>query len=213
VFEENTKHSYDKNAQDYATWIEGELATKPWDRAVLTTFAELAEGPAADVGCGTGRITSYLNERGLKTLGLDLSRQMVATAKRTHPNLDFSEASMTALPLATASLGALVAWYSTIHIPDTHLPGVLKEFERTLKPGGHLQLAFQAGTKTEHRTKAGTHEVNLDFHHREPEQMANLLKSAGLDVVATLQRAPDKEGPYSEDAPQAYVLARKPPHA
>jgi ubiquinone/menaquinone biosynthesis C-methylase UbiE len=210
VFEENTKLSYDKTAADYAPWIEGELATKPWDRAVLTTFAEVAKGPAADIGCGTGRITSYLSEQGLNTFGLDLSRQMVAKAKQAHPGLHFGEATMTALPLAAATLGALVAWYSTIHIPDKHLPGVLKEFERVLKAGGHLQLAFQTGTRTEHRTKAGAHEVNLDFHHREPEQMAKLLKAAGLEIVATLHRAPDKEGPYPEATPQAYVLARKP---
>lgn len=209
MFLANTKHAYDTAAADYATWIEGELATKPWDRAVLTTFATLATDPVADVGCGTGRITAYLTEQGCETFGVDVSSQLLRTASHTHPTLHFTEASMLNLPIATATLGAIVAWYSTIHIPASHLPQVLKEFERTLKPGGLVQLAFQTGTETEHRTEVGRHTVALDFHRRQPEQMAELLRSAGLEVVATLRRAPDKEGPYAEDTDQAYLLARK----
>lgn len=213
VFLENTRHSYDAVAPDYASWIAGELATKPWDRAVLAAFTELATGPAADIGCGTGRLTAYLNDQGLATIGLDLSGRMVAAAKRAHPHLQFAQASMTALPLAKATVGAIVAWYSTIHIPDSHLPAVLTNFRKALKPGGHLQLAFQSGTETEHRTQAGPHEVKLTFHHRAPAQMTDLLKRAGMDVVATLHRAPDTTGPYPEDTPQTYILARKPPAA
>jgi ubiquinone/menaquinone biosynthesis C-methylase UbiE len=209
-FLNDTRCSYDVSAADYAEWIAGELAVKPLDRAVLTAFAELVEGRVADIGCGTGRITAFLQDRGVQAFGIDLSPAMVAEASRRHPGLHFTEGTMTALAIEDESLGGLVAWYSTIHIPDAHLPAVLAEFHRTLTPGGYAQLAFQVGDEPQHRTKAGRHAVALTFHHRQPDQLAEQLEAAGLKVRATLVRAPDEDGDYPEDTPQAYLLARKP---
>jgi SAM-dependent methyltransferase len=204
----DTRRSYDATADEYAIWIRDELAAKPLDRAMLTAFAELVTGPVADIGCGSGRITAFLHELGVPTFGIDLSPRMVAAARRTYPELRFTEGSMTALDLEDGTLGGIVAWYSTIHIPDDDLPAVLMEFHRVLAPGGYLQLAFQAGDKIVHRTKAAGHEVKLAFHHRTPTRMAELLHAAGLTVQATLLREPDHEGDYPEDTPQVYVLAR-----
>jgi SAM-dependent methyltransferase len=206
----DTRRSYDTTAEDFATWIAGELATKPLDRALLKTFAELVTGPVADVGCGTGRITAFLHGLGVEVFGTDLSPGMVAVASRTHPELRFEEGRMDALDVEDGALGGIVAWYSTIHVPDTHLPAVFTEFHRALASGGYLQLAFQAGDRTVHRTRAGGHDVALTFHNRRPEWMAEQLAASGLRVVATVLRDPDREGDYPEAEPQAYVLARRP---
>jgi SAM-dependent methyltransferase len=202
-----TRRSYDTTADAYAEWIRDELAAKPFDRSVLAVFAELVRGPVADVGCGTGRITAHLAGLGVDVSGVDLSPGMLAVARRTHPGLTFTEATMTALPIADGTLGGVVAWYSTIHVPDEDLPAGLAEFRRVLRPGGLLQLAFQAGTGVEHRTRAADHDVSLTFHHRQPDAMADLLRANGFTVRAQLLRAPDTEGPYPENTPQAYVLA------
>lgn len=202
-----TRRSYDATADAYAEWIRDELAAKPFDRSVLAVFAELVRGPVADVGCGTGRITAHLTGLGIDVSGVDLSPGMLAAARRAHPDLTFTEATMTALPIADGTLGGVVAWYSTIHVPDEDLPTALAEFLRVLRPGGLLQLAFQAGTGTEHRTRAGDHDVALTFHHRQPDAMADLLHANGFTVRAQLLRAPDTEGPYPENTPQAYLLA------
>lgn len=202
-----TRRSYDATADDYAEWIRDELAAKPFDRSVLAVFAELVRGPVADVGCGTGRITAHLAGLGVDVSGVDLSPGMLAAARRAHPDLTFTEATMTALPIADGTLGGVVAWYSTIHVPDADLPVALAEFRRVLRPGGLLQLAFQAGTGAEHRTRAGGHDVSLTFHHRHPERMAELLGDNGFTVRAQLVRTQDTGGPYPENTPQAYVLA------
>lgn len=51
-----TRAAYDTVAVDYAVLLEDELQRKPWDRAVLSAYAELVlaagGGPVLEVGCG-----------------------------------------------------------------------------------------------------------------------------------------------------------------
>ena len=209
-----TRASYDVIAADYTEWIRNELAGRPVERAMLGAFAELVRGdgggPVADIGCGPGRVAAHLADLGLAVFGIDLSPEMIAMARRTYPGLRFDVGSMLALDIETATLGGVVAWYSTIHVPDERLPDALAEFHRVLAPGGHLLLAFQVGDEPLHLAEAKGHDVALDFHRRRPERMAELLSAAGLDAHARLVREPEGTGQFPESTPQAFLLARKP---
>lgn len=157
-FLRTTRASYDTVAADYAERFRDELAAKPLDRAMLAGFAELVRaagaGPVADVGFGTGRVTTHLNSLGLSVFGVDLSPQMVAVARRTRPGLRFDVGSMLALDLPDGAVVGITAWYSIIHIPQEQLPEVFAEFHRVLAPGGYLLLAFQVGDEPLHLTEA-----------------------------------------------------------
>ncbi|ABW14923.1 methyltransferase [Parafrankia sp. EAN1pec] len=115
---------------------------------------------------------------------------------------------MTALDLADTSVAGVVAYYSTIHIPDGQLPGVFAEFRRVLAPGGHLLLAFQVGDEPMRLTEAFGQAISLDFHRRRPERVAGLLTAADLPVRARFLREPVDDG--SERTPQAFLIARRP---
>ncbi|MFZ4264307.1 class I SAM-dependent methyltransferase [Streptomyces arboris] len=216
-FQRTTRDSYDAIAPAYAEFSRGELAAKPLERGVLAVFAELAAAgggglPVADVGCGTGRVTAHLSELGLgvDVFGIDLSPQMLAAARQEHPGLRFEEGSMLALGLPDASLGGLLAWYSTIHVPDEELPRAFAEFHRVLAPGAPVQLGFQVGDEPLRMTEALGEEVSLVFHRRQPERVAALLRAAGLEVRAMVRKERDTEGPFPERTPQGFVLARRP---
>jgi len=204
-----TRAAYDAVAADYAALLREELAHKPFDRAMLSTFAELVQtagdGPVADVGCGPGRVTAHLHELGLNAFGIDLSAEMIAVARRTHHHLRFDEGSMAALDLADASVSGVVAWYSIIHTPREALPAVFAEFHRVLRSGGYLLLAFQVGDECVHLDHAYGHELSLDAYRLPPGAIADLLSRAGLTLQASLEREPGEE----EKTPQAYLLARK----
>ncbi|MFE3719290.1 class I SAM-dependent methyltransferase [Streptomyces cyaneofuscatus] len=216
-FQRTTRDSYDAIAPAYADFSRGELAAKPLERGVLAVFAELAAAgggglPVADVGCGTGRVTAHLSELGLglDVFGIDLSPQMLAVARRDHPGLRFEEGSMLGLDLPDGSLGGLLAWYSTIHVPDEELPRAFAEFHRVLAPGAPVQLGFQVGDEPLRMTEALGEEVSLVFYRRQPERVAALLRAAGLEVRAVVRKERDTEGPFPERAPQGFVLARRP---
>ena len=50
-----------------------------------SNYAPDAQTTAGAIGCGVGRVTSYLNERGPDVQGIDLSPEMIATARLAHP--------------------------------------------------------------------------------------------------------------------------------
>lgn len=207
-----TRAGYDTIAAAYAERFKAELEAKPFDRAMLTAFAEIVrsagsgEGQVVEVGSGPGRVTAYLHRLGAAISGIDLSPEMVALARRTYPDLRFDEGAMAALDLKDGALSGLVAWYSIIHTPPELLPSVFAEFDRVLAPGGHLLLAFQVGDEVLHFTEGFGHEVSLDFHRLSPDRVTEQLSQVGFVLQARLVREPDG----SEKVPQAYLVFRKP---
>ncbi|MFC4114762.1 class I SAM-dependent DNA methyltransferase [Nonomuraea zeae] len=210
-FLRSTRASYDAVAAEYAKIFHHELAGKPLDRAMFAAFAELVRaggGPVADIGSGPGRVTEHLHGLGLEVFGVDLSPEMVALARRTHPGLRFEVGSMLALDLPDGGLGGLVANYSIIHLPEDRLPGAFAEFHRVLAPGGHLLVAFQVGDERKHLTERFGRRIDLEFHRRRPDHVADLLVKAGFAMTAQLVREP-MEG-STEPTQQACLLARRP---
>lgn len=203
-----TRAGYDVTAAAYAEQFHHHLRNKPLDRAALAGFAGLVgRGVVADIGCGTGATTAMLHDFGLDVLGIDLSPNMIAEARRLNPALEFRVGSMTALDLDDASVDAVCAWYSIIHVPDDSLPQAFSEFTRVLRPGGNALLAFQVGDQPRELAEAFGECISLTFHRRRPDAVATLIGAAGLTPYAQLVREPDDDG--LESTPQAYLIGRK----
>ncbi|MEU9701389.1 class I SAM-dependent methyltransferase [Streptomyces sp. NPDC047981] len=188
------RESYDTVAAAYVGRVPPPTGLDPVSRRMLDAFAELAAGaarlgPVADVGCGPGKVTAYLAERGVADVfGVDLSPAMVRQARRAYPELPFVVGSMTALPVADRALGGVLAYYSTHHTPPEALPVVFGEFRRALAPGGHLMLAGHVGDGEVVRpTEAyGGLPVSYASYLLPPGRIGDLLERAGFVVDARL---------------------------
>jgi SAM-dependent methyltransferase len=206
-----TRESYDALVADHVDRLGSELGDKPLDRALLAAFAEWVQAAGnarvADVGCGPGRVTAVLEDLGLDAFGVDLSPEMIALARRTHPDVRFEVGSMLALDIPDASLGGVLANYSIIHVPWEHRADVFAEFHRVLAPGGQLMLVFQVGDDRQHYDEVDGLAISLDWYRQQPDDVAELLHKAGFHVRVKVVREPEAG---AEKTPQGYLLAYKP---
>ncbi len=206
-----TRTAYDTVAADYAEMLRDSIAESPWERAMLGAYAELVlaggGGRVADIGCGPGRATGHLHSLGLDVFGIDLSPEMIAVARKCHPQVDFELGTMPGLSIEDGVLAGLVAWYSIIHTPPRRLPEIFTDFHRVLAQGGYLHLAFQAGNERKRIEHAYGHDISCDAYRLPPEEIADQLVRAGFTMVSKLVR--EAEGEY-ESTPQAYLIVRKP---
>ena len=206
---QTTRRSYDTVAGAYAGRLRDELDGKPLDRALLAALLEQrpAGTPVADLGCGPGHVTGWLAARGATAVGVDLSPGMIEVARREQPGAEFRVGDLLSLPAADGEFGAVIAFYSVIHLTPGELPAALAELYRVLRPGGLALLAFHAGTEVRHVTDWLGHDVDVDFRFYEPADMAAALEAAGFTVQARLERA---AYPAEVDTRRAYLLAARP---
>lgn len=122
-------------------------------------FATLAAGTVLDAACGTGRHGLHLAQAGHRVIGVDRSPAMLAKARVKLPQGDFREGDLTALPVETASVDAVVCALALVHLPELGL--VMAEFARVLRPGGRVIVSdvhpflIMLGWQAQFRTEGG----------------------------------------------------------
>jgi ubiquinone/menaquinone biosynthesis C-methylase UbiE len=204
------QQAYDAVAEDYASFLPDTRAETSLDLAMIDSFADAVtsggDATVLDAGCGAGRISHYLAERGCLVRGVDLSPGMVTRARRDHPDLTFTVGSLTDLPFPDDSFAGVLLWYSIIHTPCAGHSRIFAEVGRVLRPAGHVVVGFQSGTGTRDVSAAYRrfgHDVRLERHLCTPDQVASALEAAGLrEVCRLLRRA---QGEETDD--QAFLLA------
>ncbi|MER7247199.1 class I SAM-dependent methyltransferase [Kribbella sp. NPDC000426] len=202
------QRSYNTAAADYHAILRDYHHADPFEQGALDYFARLVDGgPVGDLGCGTGRITTYLAGRGLDVFGIDLTPGMIEVARREYPDLRFEVGSLFDLDLKDGELAGALAWYSLVHTPREDLPAVFAELYRVLRPGGHLVHGFKVGGGRRHLSNAYGHDLDLEVYSYDTADVAGLLAGAGFAEVATLTRA---AMPGEKDKAQAAHIVRKP---
>lgn len=196
----DTRASYDTEAVGYAEQVQGLLQAQAHLRAHLDGFAELVKrdggGPVVDVGCGPGYVTQYLHDAGAEASGIDLSPVMIELARNRYPGRRFDVGTMTALDIPSHSVAGIVAFWSTIHIPDHAMPAVIAEFRRVLRPGGHLLVGFHVGEGREHTSTGYTGQaVSIDTHLRRVDTMSDWLRASRFRIELESVFRPDDATP------------------
>jgi ubiquinone/menaquinone biosynthesis C-methylase UbiE len=208
---------YDSAASTYVQFVGTEISSAtecPTDRSLLVAFIELIKRQAicrvADIGCGPGRVAAFMADHDLDVVGVDVSRAMLAIASTVHPNIEFQEGRLDALPIETGVLAGAVCWYSIIYTPPDRLDAAFDELARVLISGGYLLLAFQTEGEPVHREGAfGTHLPLTSYRHSMREVIGH-LESTGFKTYTTAIRAPELE---HETTSQGFVIATGPTHS
>ncbi|NNE24224.1 MAG: class I SAM-dependent methyltransferase [Rhizobiales bacterium] len=115
---------------------------RPWANHVADAAAIASGQGVLDVACGTGVLTREIHTRvqpGGTATGLDCNPDMLATAKRTEPAVDWQSGRAEALPFADHSFDAVVSQFGIMFFEDRQT--ALTEMWRVLRPGGKLAIA------------------------------------------------------------------------
>ncbi len=97
-----------------------------------------------DAACGEGYGAALLAGVAASVIGIDIDAGVVSAASAhyaAHPNLRFEAASVTALPMAEASVDLVVSFETIEHIAAGDQARMLAEFARVLAPDGLLVLS------------------------------------------------------------------------
>lgn len=170
----------------------------PFEEWFLTHLAELA-GPhqTADVGCGLGDTTLLLAEAGALPTGFDLCPAMVEHARERNLDVDFQVGDFRRLlrPANASGWGAVLAWYSLIHLAPSELAAVVRDLAQTLLPDGVLALAGYVGNAVVPVTQWQGEEVAVPLVLHDPADIGRALRAAGLRPETYLisdQQGPDR---------------------
>lgn len=142
-------HSFDRVARDYE-------ATRPLPLEAAETVARLVtdglrpEHWALDAGVGTGRLGRALAARHARTVGVDVSREMLAVLRSGSSQILYPAlADLRSLPFADSTFQRVLSVHVLHLIIDWRR--ALTETWRVLTPGGKLYLGVEKRQQAEVR--------------------------------------------------------------
>jgi trans-aconitate methyltransferase len=140
-----------------------------------------AHARVVDLGCGVGLPgTLALTRHGLSVLGVDFSEVQLTRARRLVPAASFVRADMAAFQLRPASVDAVTAFYSLIHLPLADQQALLPRIRTWLRPRGYLLAIVGAAFWTETEP---FHGVDMFWDHADAGTYLRWLHSAQLTAV------------------------------
>jgi len=110
----------------------------PQEEKIVERYFADAEGSVLDVGCGVGRVSSLLAERGFDVTGIDVSEPLVEKARSLFPDVEFRVGDVRDTDFESASFDyAVFSYYGLDYLlPKAERVAALRELYRVLKPSG-----------------------------------------------------------------------------
>jgi len=96
-----------------------------------------------DAGCGTGRVGRELARRDVDVVGVDIDPEMLDTARRKSPDVDWRLADLASVNLSRSFDVIVMAGNVMIFLTPGTEGDVVANLARHLRPGGLLVAGFQ----------------------------------------------------------------------
>jgi ubiquinone/menaquinone biosynthesis C-methylase UbiE len=119
-------------------WLNRFFAGLQWGSVRRATSGiELGGVRALDVGCGFGRWTRWLAQRGASVVGVDPTEGMLEAARRaSDSSVEYRRMSATALDLPDSNFDVVTCITVIQHLEPSEQDAAVAEIARVLRPGG-----------------------------------------------------------------------------
>jgi SAM-dependent methyltransferase len=175
-----------------------------------------------EIGCGIGRMTRPLAERGRSVRALDVSAEMLEQARHENGHLDnvtwVRGDGTTLTGIADGSADGVISYVVLQHIPDPEVTlGYIREMGRVLRPGGWaaFQISNDEGVHRPRGQKGLRHRIRIALG-RAPKGQRHGAWLGSAVSVAQVRRAAASSGmnverTTGEGSQFCLVLTRKAP--
>jgi ubiquinone/menaquinone biosynthesis C-methylase UbiE len=151
---------------------------------ILSTTQRII-GPSSDlnildVGCGSGLIETFLVDRYRKITAIDVSRELLESAKKVVANVDFQFYDGKKMPFPDNSFDLVFSICVFHHIDHEHRLILLNEMKRVVRPGGCVAIYEHNPLNPLTRRTVANCEFDKNALLIGSNQLLKLLKSCGL---------------------------------
>ncbi len=109
----------------------------------------------ADIGCGIGRDTNWLNNQKFPAIGVDASEEMLKQAGRLYPDLIFQQDYLPALSsFSDSEFQNILCSAVLMHLDENSIETAWLRLVQLLKPNGRLIISIR-GTHEENKRENG----------------------------------------------------------
>ena len=139
--DENLVDHWEEQTANWVEWVRRPGFDSYW--TYREDFFALVPPPGfatLDFGCGEGRVSRDLTERGHRVIGFDGSPGMVEAAREADPEGEYLVADATSLPFEDDSFDLVVAYNVLMDVDD--VGASVREAARVLMTGGRLCLSI-----------------------------------------------------------------------
>jgi SAM-dependent methyltransferase len=219
------RQTYDAMAADYVAHAEANPYTALYEAPGLQALLPPVTGlRVLDAGCGGGRTSSWLVERGAEVVGVDASPELVRLARERLPSASFAVADLAEpLEFEDGSFDLVVASLVMHYLRDWVPP--LRELRRVLRADGVVVLSTHHPAMDAELAESGDYfatellrdvwlvgerEHEVRFWHRPLSGMFREIAEAGFRVDELSEPQPLPE--VRERFPDAWERLTKKPH-
>src|SRR6185503_4413417 len=175
------------------------VATSPFSEKIFDFIP--AGGAVLDLGCGNGRISKIIKNRGYQTFGIDINAEAIRFAQSDAElnRIEFSVRDSKKTDFQDGFFDAVIEQATLACMERGEREATLKEIYRILKPGGTLSVAefgIKPGKEEKYKIDAditgeyGTRIIKrkdgsewFRSHNFAKEELEGLIKNVGFEMV------------------------------
>jgi SAM-dependent methyltransferase len=182
----NTINSYNQEAEKIAKLHASLMPHRIYE---LIDQYFIKDKSTADIGCGIGRDTNFLNSKGFSVVGVDASQGMLKQARQLYPDLDFQLDYLPTLArFENSTFQNILCSAVLMHLDEIAIEAACLRLVGLLKKDGRLIISIRGTNEKDKRENGKLYEaINV-------ESFKELFEKNGCEILFYENEVEQKRG-------------------